>query len=356
MQSKQQTTDFFLGALSPTGFHGYFETLAAQDDLRLYLIKSGPGCGKSTLMKRLAERAGGPLERIHCSSDPDSLDGVLLWQYHAGALDATAPHTLEPAQPGARERVVSLYHTFNNEQLAANAGKISALFGRCGCLQARAARYIASASALLLDSRRTAACCLDAEKAGRYAAGLAARCLPKTGREGSEQVRLLSAVTPKGILVFRDTVPALADRLVVFEDEYGAASRLILERLRAEALRRGHKVITCRCAMAQEDKIDHLLLPGLRLAFLTSNSWHRMQFAGQQNVHCTRFADPDALRARRRRLQFNRKAAAELLAQASAMQREAKRSHDALEEYYKSAVDFAGVDAARDALFAELGL
>lgn len=356
MQNNRQTTDFFLGALAPAGFHGYFDTLAAQKNLRLYLIKSGPGCGKSTLMKQLAEAAHGPVERIHCSSDPDSLDGALLWNYHAGALDATAPHTLEPAQPGARERVVSLYHTFDNRQLAAHAAEIDALFSRCGCLQARAARYIASASALLLDSRRTAACCLDAEKAGRYAAGLAGRCLPKTGKEGSEQVRLLSAVTPKGILVFRDTVPVLADRILVLEDEYGAASRLILEHMRAEALRRGHQVITCRCAMAQEDKIDHLLLPGLRLAILTSNSWHPMKFEGQQNVHCTRFADLDALRARRRRLQFNRKAAAELLAQASAMQREAKRSHDALEEYYKSAVDFAGVNAARDALFAELGL
>ena len=53
---------------------------------------------------------------------------------------------------------------------------------------------------------------------------------------------------------------------------------------------------------------------------------------------------------------FDRKAAAELLAQASAAQRQAKQSHDKLEEYYKAAVNFAAVDAARDALLAELGL
>lgn len=356
MNERQTTLDFFLGALTPAGFHGYFDALAAQKEMRLYLIKSGPGCGKSTLMKRMAERAGGVVERIHCSSDPDSLDGALLWQKKAGALDATAPHTLDPAQPGARERVVSLYHTFDNEKLAANADKIAALFETCSCLQGRAARYIASASALLQDSRRTAARCLDTEKLEKYAAGLAARWLPRTGRPGREHLRLLSAVTPKGILVFRDTVPALADTIIVFEDEAGAASRLLMDRLRTEALARGHEVITCRCGMAQEDKIDHLLLPGLRLAFLTSNSWHPMEFAGQKNVHCTRFADQDALRGRKRRMRFNRKAAAELLAQASAMQREAKKNHDALEEYYKDAVDFAGVDAARDALFAELGL
>ena len=49
--------------------------------MQMYLIKSGPGCGKSTLMKRLARKAeqqGQPIERVHCASDPDSLDGVVF--------------------------------------------------------------------------------------------------------------------------------------------------------------------------------------------------------------------------------------------------------------------------------------
>ena len=72
----------------------------------MYLIKSGPGCGKSTLMKRLAQAAeqqGQPIEKIHCASDPDSLDGVVFLQKHAAILDATAPHVVEPDAP-ARTR------------------------------------------------------------------------------------------------------------------------------------------------------------------------------------------------------------------------------------------------------------
>ena len=71
--------DFFLGCLSPTGFRGYFHELARQPGLALWLIKAGPGCGKSTLMKQLAARGRGVVERIHCSSDPDSLDGAIFW-------------------------------------------------------------------------------------------------------------------------------------------------------------------------------------------------------------------------------------------------------------------------------------
>ena len=62
--------DFFLGATTPAGFKGYFEPLRREPGMQMVLIKSGPGCGKSTLMKQLARRAiqqGEPVECIHCA-------------------------------------------------------------------------------------------------------------------------------------------------------------------------------------------------------------------------------------------------------------------------------------------------
>ena len=111
---------FFLGATTPAGFKGYFEPLRREPGMQMYLIKSGPGCGKSTLMKRLAraaEQNGLLTQRIHCASDPDSLDGVILPGQHRAIVDATAPHVVEPDAPGADEVVVSLYHTIDAEKL-----------------------------------------------------------------------------------------------------------------------------------------------------------------------------------------------------------------------------------------------
>ena len=90
-----QTVDFFLGTTTPAGFKGYFRQLGQEPGMQLYLIKSGPGCGKSTMMKQLAQLSAGPVQRIHCSSDPDSLDGVVFCDKNAAILDATAPHTLD---------------------------------------------------------------------------------------------------------------------------------------------------------------------------------------------------------------------------------------------------------------------
>ena len=68
MENDKKSVDFFLGAVGPGGFRGYFEQFGAEPGIQLYLIKSGPGCGKSTMMRRIAQKAGDPVERIHCSS------------------------------------------------------------------------------------------------------------------------------------------------------------------------------------------------------------------------------------------------------------------------------------------------
>ena len=346
---QSRSPDFFLGATTPAGFKGYFEPLRREPGMQMVLIKSGPGCGKSTLMKRLARAAqdkGEPIQRIHCASDPDSLDGVIFLDKRAAIVDATAPHVLEPDAPGAEEQVVSLYHTLDADALRAHADEVKHLFAQNAALRSRAARYIASAGSLLLDSRRAEACSANFEKVRRYVKRLCTRLLPRTENTAREELRLLSAVTPKGEVFYQHTAQALADRFIVFRDEYGAVSRLLLELIRAEALARGYHIITCPCAMHPEDKIDHILIPSLRLAFLTDNSWHPVQLPGVQAVRCSRFLDRENLAGYRARLRFNERAAAELLEQASALMAQAKSCHDELETYYRAAVDFGKVDAA----------
>lgn len=340
--------DFFLGATTPAGFKGYFEPLRREPGMQMVLIKSGPGCGKSTLMKQLARRAiqqGEPVECIHCASDPDSFDGVIFVRQRRAIVDATAPHTIEPDAPGADEVVLSLYHTIQADALRPHAEEVKALFARNAALRARAARYVASAGSLLLDSRRAEACSANFEKVRRYVKRLCTRLLPRTEGTASEELRLLSAITPKGMVFYRGTVEALADRYVVFRDDYGAISRLLLELIRAEALARGYHIITCPCAMHPEDQIDHIFIPALRLAFLTDNLWHPIQLPGVQAVRCTRFVDRENLSGFRARLRFNDRAASELIDQAVALMAQAKNCHDELETYYRAAVDFDQVNA-----------
>ena len=91
---------FFLGANSPTGFYSLYDQLIAPEQARsIYILKGGPGCGKSTLMRHVAqamEERGLAVEYILCSGDPDSLDAIVIPALRTALVDGTAPHGTAP--------------------------------------------------------------------------------------------------------------------------------------------------------------------------------------------------------------------------------------------------------------------
>ena len=80
--SQTYQIQYFVGANSPQGFYSLYDQLLPPETANaIYIIKGGPGCGKSTLMRQVAAQAtqaGETAEYILCSGDPDSLDGVVL--------------------------------------------------------------------------------------------------------------------------------------------------------------------------------------------------------------------------------------------------------------------------------------
>lgn len=77
----------------------------------MFILKGGPGTGKSTLMKKIGkhfENIGEDVEYFYCSSDLDSLDGVRLPSHNICVVDGTAPHTMDATIPKVTEEIVDL--------------------------------------------------------------------------------------------------------------------------------------------------------------------------------------------------------------------------------------------------------
>ena len=106
---------YFLGANGYGGFASLYEGFTSSPEIsRLYILKGGPGCGKSSFMKRVAEAAalrGLAAEKVLCSGDPSSLDGVFLPELRLAYVDGTAPHAAVPdfREQGAGNRQQVLY-------------------------------------------------------------------------------------------------------------------------------------------------------------------------------------------------------------------------------------------------------
>lgn len=109
---KEKGRRYFAASNTKDGFVSYFDEIFSDADCdRVYIIKGGPGCGKSTFMKKVgaaAEEKGLNCEYFYCSSDPKSLDGIIVREKRVAVIDGTSPHTAEPTLAGAREIIVDL--------------------------------------------------------------------------------------------------------------------------------------------------------------------------------------------------------------------------------------------------------
>ena len=93
---KRKQRFVFIWRQFPTGFYSLYDQLLEPEQAEtIYILKGGPGCGKSSLMRRVAqamEEKGASVEYIACSGDPDSLDAVVFPALNTAIVDGTAPH------------------------------------------------------------------------------------------------------------------------------------------------------------------------------------------------------------------------------------------------------------------------
>ena len=356
MKHENRDLRFFLGANAPSGFVSHFDGLYnPEDGWRCYIIKGGPGTGKSGLMKQIIGHTSElNHEIIHCSSDPDSLDGVIFPDKKMCIADGTAPHVIEPKYPGAVEIIVNLGDYWNQAGIAAHTQDIIKYTQLCSVLHQRSARLRAAAGTHIADNSRHCFDCVNYEKLQQYTKNVAAKEFSYGSGTGSDRLRYLTGITPKKIVGFWENIENNYEKIYIIEDEFGVVSKKFMSEIRNACHVKKLDIITCLCPMSVEDKVDHILIPSLSLAFVTRNSWHNVPFKGTKTIHARRFTDEDVLRQNRQRFGFNRKASRELMKEAIALLAEAKAAHDVLESFYTPYMDFVAIQKRADALAKEI--
>ncbi len=334
---------YFLAANSGEGFVSNFEdNYDFTDGWRTYIIKGGPGTGKSSFMKYVTVKAmdmGYSVELCPCSSDPDSLDGVIIKNIKTIILDGTSPHVVEPKYAGVCEEIINLGQFWNSEKLRERAKEIISVTTRNKKLHKTAAAYISAAGELIYDNFKLSNNFISYKKCENFALKLATQLLPKTKNTPKEWVRFIGGVTPKGVIAFKGTVEDFYKNIIVIDDKYGAVANVTMEKIRNTALERGYEIITIKNPFLPSVMTDHILIPELSLAFV--REYEYIKFKEQyRRIHARRFYDINILRECRTRLTFNRRVARELLLGAIETLSKAKAVHDKLEKYYIDAMDF----------------
>lgn len=333
----------FLGGASPSGFRTHFGEYIADPAFHTYIIKGGPGTGKSSLMKRLAEAFPDEKKEIyHCSSDPDSLDAVIFLEHKTIFVDGTAPHCFDPEYPGAVQQILDLGAYWDESSLRkAKEGIISAT---ADYLQyhARCRRYITALAAVSGDTAQIGETALDSEKLEGFIGRFSKKVLPKkqADAEGKLSFRQLSALTPKGYMT---NVPE-GYTAYLLNDRFYAGSEKFLREFTDIAIKKGYDVSVSLCTLHNEDAFEHILVPELKIAIFSANPINSLVISAKQPINFKRFYDKNIVTAKKSRIKFNESAAKNLLTEAVSSLVNAKAEHDGLEAYYIDAVDFDSIN------------
>lgn len=351
--SSSKNIRFLLGSNTKRGFVPLFDELRNPlGGKRLYIIKGGPGSGKSSLMKKiiktLSERNNN-LEYIHCASDPKSLDAFIDYDANIAMVDGTAPHIMEPKYPGAYDTIINMADCWDNYKLIKNKKEIISLTDTISSCHIMATSYIKAAAALLDHNMQSATAYINHNTVNAFITDLIQK-LYETKR-GKAKKRLLSAVSVGETVFFSDTITELASDIYVLSDNWGAASNLILSRINDIAAYLGFERIICYCSIRTPDKIDHIIFPYAGIAVTTSNDFHKIKNASVTAVDGIMNKIPEFLDEH---MSLNLKNAKDLIDIAAKQIKKAKLLHDDLEAFYIEAMDFSKVDIIFEKIINEL--
>lgn len=345
---KNSKPRFFIGANTSDGFVGYADEILNGLG-KVYIIKGGPGTGKSTFMKKAAEYAeekGLSVERYFCSSDSDSLDAVVIREAGVGIMDGTAPHCADPKYPGAREEILNLGEFWNAARLAERFEEIKELTDRKSEKFATVYKYLGVCATLRTERSCRISDCVDWKKAEAAASRLVKKL--GCGERFLPLSRQISSLGMKGSTFF-PTYLEEAEECWYVSDTRGVGG-FFFEELLTAAQKASLEVWISRDPLLE---INALFFPEKKVAVLDRSAEGAAERAGKV-INTERFVIRERIAKNRARLRFLTRLEAELYARVGELFEEIRRDHFALEEIYRGTMSFKKIDAFENSFLKKL--
>ncbi len=349
-------TEFFLGGITQNGFHTHFDNEISNEQYFTYILKGGAGTGKSTLLKKIAKEFC-EIDDVciyYCSSDPNSLDAVILKKAKVIIVDGTAPHTFDPVYPGVSQIILNLGEFWDGETLIKNYIDIVNTINENLKWHKRCKNYVNALASLFTDTYSIAHEALNYKKLDGFVSRLSNKLLPKKAlKEGETEFAQLSALTPKGYYSLLDTVKEY-ENIYILNDNYFAGSDIFLRDFANIATSKGLDVIISECTLFSPHIYEHLLIPALKTAFISSNPINNNTIDNAKPINYLRFYNSSQISQKKQRLAFNKKACDDLLEEAVSVLNNANVIHRKIEDYYILAMDFDKVEQLTQKLIKQI--
>lgn len=235
----------------------------------------------------------------------------------------------------------------HRQEIIAAADAVSREFPGVGrCLKAASGVAEQIRAQALTDSALTR---LEKRAAGVISREFGGRCR----RAGKVTKRFLSGVTPQGVICFFETAQLQCERLYDLDSVYGLGD-IFLKKLLAGAVASGRDVVVCPDPKDPENRIEHLLVPELSVAFVSSGVFNAFQGKAYRRMRLDGVLEKSVMAQNRARLRFMQKTGRALVDEAVDILSGIKANQDVLESIYTPHVDAARVGELAEKTASEL--
>ncbi len=343
--------NYFLGCVSADGFNTDFKKVIEQSGYYTYILKGGPGTGKSTLMKKIAENYKGA-EKYYCSSDMKSLDAVVLNDKKIIVVDGTSPHVFDPDYPAVSQEIVNLGDCWDKSLIQKRADMIKYLTDENKAYHKKSARYIKAVCQINSDIYDVSSKAINISKLSAYKDRLCKKIFSSHGNGiGKVDFKQLSAMTSDGYVTHN-----IDESYTVFsvKDNYFSGGDYLLKEIVDYAVLKKYDVIVSKFSLLPTTVFEHVLIPELKVAFLTDNFVTNLDLQNDNQINFSRFYDKEIIDQFKNRINFNKKAVSELVRETAVTIETALDIHNQLEVSYINAIDFKKLNKIAEKLISEI--
>lgn len=357
---KGKALHYYAAGNTAKGFYSLYDSVL--DGLqRLFILKGGPGTGKSTLMKKIGEQMrerGLDVEYLHCASDNNSIDGVILTNEKIGIVDGTAPHVIEPKAPGVIDDYVHLGVAWDRQSLLKHKDEILQLNSEIAKAFQDAYDTFAEALTTHQSLEHLYINHMDFAEADKLTAEVVSSIFTDDDKKvkGTMKHRFLGAATPKGAVDFMPNLTEGIEKRYLIKGRAGSGKSTMLKKIAHEGMKKGFDIEVYHCGFDPQS-VDMVIIREKSVAIFDSTGPHEY-FPEKETdelidiyERCIekgtdeRFAEEIAEKT----AEYKRKVKI-----ATSYLAEAKELRDQLESYYIEAMDFSKVEDIEQSLLTEM--
>lgn len=267
---------FFTSGNTARGFASLFDS-SLQDLRKLFMLKGGPGAGKSAIIRAVADKmaqSSHDLWLIHCALDHDLLDGVIIPGLKTGIVNGAPPRVISPGLSGEAIRYINLEEGRDASRLAEYQAAIDSLNARMDLSYERAYAGFAEALRIHDDWEALYIARMNFQAADQLTRDFIGLLYGNGKLEKSGRVdhRFLGAATARGAI---DFVPNLTDGLkrYLIKGRPGSGKSTMLKKLAAAGSEHGFDVEVYHCGF-DPNSFDMIIVRELGFAIFDSTAPH----------------------------------------------------------------------------------